>query len=272
MKIQLLLIAALFTFIPLQAGLRDYYAAACAGFKHIFSYKYALSQKQRPELERHCSEALKEAAARIKENHAIHAKQARKDSNDALIQEIQKPELSHFFTQSKPSFSTIGIFNTSEAAYLLNQLQEKKKEVFKALESENAQESGKSEKPRKITDIRELPALGKCDYNSGMNKYFLSFAANLTPAGRSILRISLIERSPGVKKMKNRQTGEIEDVPSTKKLLKVMVAGSENENNQFEWQRVANDSTQSAEEQICQEASARRANRKRATSVDFKLQ
>jgi hypothetical protein len=260
--------------MPLHAGWRDYCAYISAGFKNVFSYNYVVDQKQRQDRQA-CSVALKEAAEHIKDarNQCPVFKKARKDSNDVLVKEIKNPGISNFFIKSKPFFSTIGILNTSEAAFLLNELREKKKEMLKTLGADDIKEvSGKSEKPRRITDTRELPELGRCEYNNSMTKYFLSFVANLTPAGRSFLRVSLIERSAGVKKMQNRETGEIQDVPCTKKLLKVMFAGNENENNEFEWKRIDNDGNQSVEEQPCQEALERKAKRKKPTSVEFNLE
>lgn len=272
MKIHLLIFPLLLSSIPLHAGWRDYCAYISAGFKNVFSYNYVVGQKQRQA----CSEDLKEAAEHIKDarNQCPVFKKARKDSNDVLVKEIKNPGISNFFIKSKPFFSTIGILNTSEAAFLLNELREKKKEMLKTLGADDIKEvSGKSEKPRRITDTRELPDLGICDYNSSMSKYYLSFVANLTPAGRSFLRVSLIERSAGVKKMQNRETCDIQDVPCAKKLLRVMFMGNENENNEFEWKRIDNDGNQSVEEQPSQEALERKAKRKNpTTSVEFNLE
>ncbi len=184
---------------------------------------------------------LKEFAAAVKKSLEPAMKQARKDSNDALVAEVNKPELSDYFNHSKPSLSTSGICNTTEAVYLLSELRQRKEQMLNAIESGDDAEPAQSEKPRKVTDIRELPQLGKCEHSNTMNKYFIQFTGNMTQQGRALLRVSLIERIPGVKRMQNRATGQIEDVPSIKKRVKTMVVGAEQDNNRFEWQKINNE-------------------------------
>lgn len=171
----------------------------------------------------------------------------RKEANDVLAAEIKKPGISNFFSQSKPSFSTIGIFNTSEAAFLLNEIKSKiitdkqRLAELQASESTEDSRSSKSEKRPSIRDMRELMELGAYEHNSNMSKNALYFKISSTMNNLAQIQVSLVERILATKRMQNRQTGLIEDVPVTKKQVKIMVIGTEQENGRFSWEKITND-------------------------------
>lgn len=183
----------------------------------------------------------------LKTNLDTKRQDRRKTSNDLIVEEIKKTGISNFFTQSKPSFSTIGIFNTTEAAFLIAeitaQISKDKKKLAEFENGENTENSriSKSEKRPSIRDIRDLKELGACEHNPNMAKYMISFKASSTANNHAIIQISLIERILATKRMQNRETNLIEDVPTTKKQVKIMVIGTENDNGSFSWEKITND-------------------------------
>ncbi len=143
---------------------------------------------------------------------------------------MQKPGISPFFTASTPSLNTQGALNTTEARFIINQLL-----------SQQAPVSQSKEKVKKITDMRELPELGTFEHNRDVSRYYLLFSGNMTSRGNPALRISLVERIAGTKRMINRQTNEIEEVPTIKKSSKITLIATGASNNKFSWQKITNE-------------------------------
>lgn len=259
MKINIIFIIALISSMPAHGWLGNYYASFVAGFKNIFSYSYvqknhcsnvlgeiARTGKKAMEYQKSqqqkCSGVLTEFAATAKANLDACKKQVIQESKKALVEHLRAPNISpDYFHKSAPATTRTSVFNNYEAAFLLKELDEKQKqqEAAQANEEDCENNAGRSEKPRRSTDIRELKELGQLE-GSKVDKYFIKFSANLTPDNKRALRISLIQRKPGFKQMQDRKTLQITDVPCTKQLLEGTIIGVENSNNEFEWQKVTN--------------------------------
>lgn len=233
------LFLSIFLFSSLNAGWANYWNSIKHGFKNVFSYKYVTRQ--------HIAADLNSFTQLLKKDIETQKLERRKISNDRIIEEMKKTGISDFFNNSKPVFSTIGIFNTSEAAFLIHEIKstmskaQKKQEELDASENPQSTGNSRSEKRPSIRDMRELTELGAYEHNPSMAKNMIYFKANSTANNHARIQISLIERILATKRMQNRVTGLIEEVPTTKKQVKIMVIGTENDNGTFSWEKITND-------------------------------
>lgn len=225
---------SIFIFSSLNAGWANFVNSIKHGFKSVFSYQYVMKQKHSEVFKNYVNELQPES---------------RKVSNAIIVDEIKKSGISDFFKQSKSAIPFVGIFNTTEAAFLIHEIKSKiADDKQKQAELENSESTedlriAKSEKRPSIRDIRELKELCKYEHNPNMSKNAISFSVSSTMNNLAKIQISLVERVLATKRMQNRETGLIEDVPVTKKQVKIMVIGTENENGTFSWEKITNDTS-----------------------------
>jgi hypothetical protein len=266
----ILFIFALISSMPAHGWLGNYYTAFKTGLKSIFSYRYVNNQlycsnvlneivkkNKEKQLQRSfCVNALNDA---LKTSDILGAKRnIIKKSKDVLAREIQSPEFSDFFNKDGIAQLKPTIFNISEFTFVSNELENRKKEKIAAEANENLEAVGKSEKPRRIDDTLQLDT-----------KSYVKFTGNLTPNNKKIIRAALIQTVAGFKPMQNRENGVIENVPCSKKLLQATVIGTENDKNEFEWQKISNDPSQRiGESEISEEVLQR--NRDRQNDINKK--
>ena len=195
-----------------------------------------------------CGQNLKCAAQEFKKRHDKEMELRRLASNEALLDEIRNSQISSFFTESKPSLSMQGIFNTTEMSFLIKEL--RKRQALIKTETSTTDNSAilKPEKALKLDDYRELPELGLAEGNNSVNKHCLYFTASETLSGFKAFHISLIERTTGSKRMQDRKTGAQELVPCIKKKIHTMLIGSERTDGSFSWQRITNDASSTLQE------------------------
>lgn len=190
---------------------------------------------------------LRDAANSFKKEHDVEVQESRAKSNAVLADEINKNELSGFFTRSKYPCTMTGIFNTSEVRCVMREiLQKKEQESMQAnilqtasTESENA-DVGRPSKI-KMSDIRELPHLGNFEANPGLSKFMLSVNGKVQADSRILLRVSLAQRVLGTKQMSERTSSTIVGVPCIKMKTMAMVIGTENNDGTFSWQKSIHD-------------------------------
>ena len=201
-----------------------------------------------------CAQDLRSAAQEFRMRHDAEVIKRRQASNNVLLDEVNKPEVSEFFTNSKPSLS-MGVFNTTEVAFIAQELHRRKAQILSRNAGiETDATNIRPEKAIKLDDYRDLPQLGKHEGNANMNKYCLYFTGSVAPSGQTSFHISLIERVLGMKRMKNRKTGSEEDVPCTKKMIHTMLIGTEHADGSFGWQKINNNICSAALQQTSSEA------------------
>ena len=150
-----------------------------------------------------CGLELKDAANDFKKRHDIEVKEREKESDRILAEEISKPQLSWFFTNSKPSLSLVGIFNTSLV-----------KKLGCYYYDEFVQQSCitriNEQRIRGILDHDETYICGECPESSQQklsdkktNRFYFYFKCKRESNGIPVYQLSLIERILGTTHKQN---------------------------------------------------------------------